>query len=179
MVGSMGAGKTTMGRQLAYKLGYQFYDSDHVLEERTGVDIPTIFDYEGEEGFRERESSVINELTQLDDIVLATGGGAILRTENREALKNRGFVVYLRISIREQLKRTSNDKNRPILQIPDKQAKLIELANIRNPIYEELADFSIDTHRFFANKIRRKIINTFIQSDKQSDKQSEQPDGNT
>ncbi len=164
LIGSMGAGKTTMGRQLARQLGYQFYDSDHVLEKRTGVDIPTIFDYEGEEGFRKRESQVIDELTQLDNIVLATGGGAILREENREALKERGFVIYLRVSIREQLKRTSNDKNRPILQIPDRKAKLIELANSRNPIYDALADYSVDTNRFFANKIRQKIINSFKQS---------------
>ena len=154
-----------MGRQLARQLGYQFHDSDHVLEKRTGVDIPTIFDYEGEAGFRERESRVIDELTQLDDVVLATGGGAILREENREALRKRGFVVYLKVSIREQLRRTSNDKNRPILQIPDRKAKLIELADTRNPIYNELADLSIDTNRFFAKKIRQKIINTFNQSD--------------
>ena len=113
LVGMMGAGKTSVGRVLAKRLGKTFCDSDHVIEERTGVRIPVIFDIEGEEGFRSRERAVISELTQRDNIVLATGGGAVLDAENRALLRERGTVVYLRAAVRELINRTRHDKNRP------------------------------------------------------------------
>ncbi len=112
----MGAGKTSVGRVLAKRLGKTFYDSDHVIEERTGVRIPVIFDIEGEEGFRAREQAVIRELTDLKNVVLATGGGAVLDAENRRMLRERGTVIYLRAAVRELINRTRHDKNRPLLQ---------------------------------------------------------------
>jgi shikimate kinase len=159
IVGPMGAGKSTIGRRVAERLGFRFLDCDRVLEERTGADIPLIFDLEGERGFRARESALLDELTQLQAIVLATGGGAVLQTSNRDALRNRGFVVMLRTSVEEQLRRMRFDRSRPLLQTPDRQQRLTELAEARNPIYESVADFSIGTdgkriHRV-ANQIAR------------------------
>jgi len=115
----MGAGKTTMGRQIAKRLHMDFADSDHAIEAHTGADIPLIFEKEGEEGFRRREIAVIDELTQLNHLVLATGGGAILAEENRQHLKNRGIVIYLHSDIKYLIERTRHDKNRPLLQTPD------------------------------------------------------------
>ncbi|NOR69611.1 MAG: AAA family ATPase, partial [Methylomarinum sp.] len=115
LIGLMGAGKTTIGRQLAKALQLPFYDSDKAIEEQTGVDIPTIFEYEGEDGFRAREQNMIEELTQIDGIVMATGGGAILREANREALQKNGFVVYLQCSIDKIVQRTKRDNQRPLL----------------------------------------------------------------
>ncbi len=143
----MGAGKTTVGRALAKKLDKRFIDSDHEIEARTGASIPLIFEIEGEAGFRQRESEVIRELTQLDDIILATGGGAILRPENREYLKTRGTVIYLRASVNAILQRTSHDKNRPLLQTADPRQRLEQLAREREPFYLEVADLVIDTGR--------------------------------
>lgn len=143
----MGAGKTTVGRALAKKLDKRFIDSDHEIEARTGASIPLIFEIEGEAGFRQRESEVIRELTQLDDIILATGGGAILRPENRKYLKTRGTVIYLRASVNAILQRTSHDKNRPLLQTADPRQRLEQLAREREPFYLEVADLVIDTGR--------------------------------
>ena len=123
----MGAGKTTIGRYLAEMLHWQFLDSDHEIETRTGASIPWIFDKEGEEGFRRREESMIAELTNLRHVVLATGGGAILRPNNRKNLSNRGIVVYLDTPVSMQLERTAMDKNRPLLQTPNPEQRLIEL----------------------------------------------------
>ncbi len=164
LIGPMGAGKTTLGRIIAHELGYPFFDSDRVIEERTGVDIPTIFDYEGEQGFRNRESNVINELTQLKNIVLATGGGAILRKENRDRLARRGFVIYLKVSVKTQLERTSRDKSRPLLQIEDPEAKLRELADTRRPFYEATCDFSISTDEQRTRTLKNSIIKAYQQS---------------
>lgn len=147
LVGLMGAGKTTVGKMLAKHLGKTFYDSDHEIEKRTGVKIPLIFEIEGEAGFRARESTAIDELTQYDQIVLATGGGAVLNQKNREALSQRGTVIYLRASVEDLWQRTRHDKNRPLLQTQDPQEKLRELFAQRDPLYQEVADIIIDTSK--------------------------------
>ena len=143
----MGAGKTTIGRILARKLGKRFIDSDHEIEARTGASIPWIFEIEGEESFRRREAEVIRDLTAQDGIVLATGGGAILNAQNRDYLKARGRVVYLRANVASILVRTSHDKNRPLLQTADPRKKLEELTAQREPLYRAIADLVIDTGR--------------------------------
>jgi shikimate kinase len=143
----MGVGKTTIGRVLAEQLELRFLDSDREIEAATGADIPWIFDVEGEAGFRQRESRMIAELTALQGIVLATGGGSVLAPDNRSYLKSRGFVVYLRASLSQQLERTSRDRNRPLLQTPDPAAKIAELMKIREPLYRETADIVVDTNR--------------------------------
>jgi len=145
LVGMMGAGKTSVGRVLAKRLNKIFYDSDHVIEERTGVKIPVIFEIEGEPGFRHRESAVLDELTALDDVVLATGGGAVMAQENRDKLRTRGTVVYLRASVKDLLNRTRHDKNRPLLHTADPRARLNELYEMRDPLYREVAHVTIDT----------------------------------
>jgi len=141
----MGAGKTTMGRQLGKKLHLDFIDSDREIEQRTGVDIPLIFEKEGEEGFRDREQLVIDELTQQNNIVLATGGGAVIREENRRHLKSRGTVLYLHTDIKNLIARTRHDNKRPLLQTADPATKLRELMEIREPLYRETADIIINT----------------------------------
>lgn len=134
-----------MGRQLAKKLHLDFYDSDKVIEERTGATIPLIFELEGEVGFRQREQAVIDELTQKTNLVLATGGGAILREENRQHLKSRGIVIYLHSSIAHLMERIRHDKNRPLLQTPDPEARLREIMAQREPLYRETAHITINT----------------------------------
>ena len=141
----MGAGKTTMGRQLGKKLHLDFIDSDREIELRTGVDIPLIFEKEGEEGFRDREQAIIDELTQRNNIVLATGGGAVLREENRQHLKSRGTVLYLHTDVKNLIARTRHDNKRPLLQTADPATKLRELMEIREPLYRETADIIINT----------------------------------
>lgn len=143
----MGAGKTTVGRALAKKLNKRFVDSDHEIEARTGASIPWIFEIEGEESFRQREAEVIRDLTAEDGIVLATGGGAILRQQNRDYLKARGTVIYLRASVHSILQRTSRDRNRPLLQTADPRARIEALAREREPHYLEIADLIIETGR--------------------------------
>jgi shikimate kinase len=145
LIGLMGAGKTTVGKQLAKALKLPFYDSDKVIEENTGVDIPTIFEFEGEEGFREREQKTIQSLTGLDGIVLATGGGAILREQNRHALMANGFVVYLQCAIERILERTRRDTQRPLLKTGNPKAKLQQLFKQREPLYLACADTVVDT----------------------------------
>jgi 3-dehydroquinate synthase len=147
LVGLMGAGKTTIGRALAKRLNKTFIDSDHEIEARTGASIPLIFEIEGEASFRHRESEVIRDLTAQTNIVLATGGGAILKPENRALLKSRGRVVYLRTSINSILQRTGHDRNRPLLQTADPRAKLEQLSREREPLYMEVADFVVETGR--------------------------------
>jgi shikimate kinase len=147
LVGPMGVGKTTIGRQLAQLLGYEFLDSDREIEERTGATIPWIFDMEGEEGFRRREQAVVDELTARPSIVLATGGGAVIKPENRDCLKQRGIVVYLKADLDELLARTRNDKNRPLLQTEDPRARLQSLLAQREPWYLEIADLVFDTQQ--------------------------------
>ena len=145
LTGPMGAGKSTIGRQLAKQLLLPFHDSDHEIESRTGVDIPLIFELEGEAGFRKRETTVIDELTRLPNIVLATGGGAVMDPDNRQHLKTRGRVIYLHTSVNHQLKRTRKDRNRPLLQTGNPRDKLEELMYIRDPLYREIASIIIDT----------------------------------
>jgi len=147
LVGLMGSGKTTIGRLLARRLGKRFVDSDHAIEARTGASIPWIFEIEGEASFRRREAETIRELTAQDDIVLATGGGAILNPASRALLAERGTVIYLRAGIGAILQRTSHDKNRPLLQTADPRRKLEELLVQRDPLYREIADLVIDTGR--------------------------------
>jgi 3-dehydroquinate synthase len=147
LVGLMGAGKTTIGRLLARRLGKRFIDSDHEIEARTGATIPWIFEIEGEASFRKREADVIRELTAQDGLILATGGGAVLNPDSRAYLAARGTVIYLRASVGSILQRTSHDKNRPLLQIPDPRKKLEELTAQREPLYREIADLVIDTGR--------------------------------
>ena len=141
----MGAGKTTMGRQLAKKLRLHFYDSDKVIEERTGATIPLIFELEGEAGFRLREQAVIDDLSQKQNLVLATGGGAVLREENRQHLKSRGIVIYLHSDITHLMERIRHDKNRPLLQTADPEAKLRALMQEREPLYRDTAHITINT----------------------------------
>lgn len=141
----MGAGKTTVGRLLAKNLGAVFYDTDQEIEKRTGVRVPVIFEMEGEGGFRKREVGMIDELTQMQNIVLATGGGAVIAPENREHLKSRGIVIYLRASVHDLYLRTRFDRNRPLLQNTNAQAKLEELFAARDPLYREVATYIVDT----------------------------------
>ena len=143
----MGAGKTTVGRALARETGKTFYDSDHEVEARTGVRIATIFEIEGEALFRAREHETITHLVQLDNVILATGGGVVLNPDNRRLLAENGTVVYLRAAIDDLLARTQNDKSRPLLQTANPRAKLAELFEARDPLYREIADVVIDTSR--------------------------------
>ena len=145
LIGLMGAGKTTIGRQIASELSLEFFDSDHEIENRTGVSITHIFDIEGEAGFRKRETAMLDELTNKKGIVLATGGGAILKPENRQFLMSRGTTIYLYANIETLFERTSKDRNRPLLQIDNPREKLEELFEIRDPLYRETADIIIDT----------------------------------
>ncbi len=155
----MGAGKTTIGQRLSKELRIPFYDSDEVMESRNGVAITTIFDIEGEEGFRTREAEIIEELTQANGIVLSTGGGAVVNQQNREHLKNRGYVVYLKASIEQIMRRTSKDKKRPLLHSDDPRAKLEQLQNEREPFYQEIADLIISTDHKTARQVVEQIYN--------------------
>jgi len=145
LVGPMGAGKSTVGRQLAKALGRDFFDSDKEIEKRTGVSISWIFEMEGEAGFRAREKKVIDDLTQLKDIVLATGGGAVLSDDNRRALRARGNVVYLSASAEQLFRRTSKDKSRPLLQTDDPKKQINALLAERDPLYKTVADIELRT----------------------------------
>jgi shikimate kinase len=157
-VGMPGAGKTTVGRALARRLGKQFHDSDHEIEERTGVRVPVIFEIEGEAGFRRREAEAIARMTELDNIVLATGGGAILDPQNRAHLGSRGLVVYLHAHPRELWHRTRRDKSRPLLAGADPRARLEELYAKRDPLYREIADLVIETGRQSAGALLAELI---------------------
>lgn len=141
----MGAGKSTVGKQLAKSLGRDFYDSDKELEKRTGVSISWIFEMEGEQGFRIREQKIIDELTGLKDIVLATGGGVVLAEENRRVLRSRGHVVYLSASVEQLLKRTSKDKSRPLLQTENPKQRIKDIMSVRDPLYRDVADIELKT----------------------------------
>lgn len=144
-VGPMGSGKTTIGRQLAKQLHREFFDSDHEIENKTGANIPLIFELEGEEGFRKRETAMLDFLTLKDGVVLATGGGAVLSSENRSMLRERGHVIYLSATIEQLWERTRLDKNRPLLQTENPREKIASLIELRDPLYREVADIVIDT----------------------------------
>ncbi|KGK42864.1 shikimate kinase [Nitrincola sp. A-D6] len=154
----MGAGKSTIGRLLSHELNYTFIDSDRVIEERSGANIPWIFDVEGEQGFRDREATVIDELTQLSNCVLATGGGVVMRPENRSNLQSRGLVVYLQTSIEQQLERTAKDRNRPLLQTDNPEAVLRKLLDQRDPLYKSCADIIIRTDRRHPRAVIQEIL---------------------
>ncbi|PPI88532.1 shikimate kinase AroK [Candidatus Pantoea edessiphila] len=160
LVGPMGAGKSTIGRYLAQQLNMEFFDSDQEIEKRTGADISWVFDVEGEEGFRDREEKIINELTGKQGIVLATGGGSIKSQKNRSCLSARGIVVYLKTTIEKQLSRTQHDKKRPLLQqINLSPSKILKsLAEERNPLYMEIADLTISTDNQNTKIVANQII---------------------
>ncbi|RUO18856.1 shikimate kinase AroK [Aliidiomarina haloalkalitolerans] len=159
LIGPMGAGKSTIGRQLAKSLHLEFFDSDSEIERRTGADISWVFELEGEEGFRDREEKVIGELTENTGIVLATGGGSILSKENRMRLSARGVVVYLKTTIDKQVARTQRDKRRPLIADADNPREVLEaLAEIRDPLYEEIADITIETDEQSAKLVANQII---------------------
>jgi shikimate kinase len=145
LIGPTGSGKTAVGRQLARDSGLKFLDSDNEIEKRTGVEIAYIFEKEGEAGFRERETEMIRELTALDGVIVATGGGAVLSPENRRQLADNGVVVYLKTGVGEQLKRTARSRKRPLLNQEDPRLVLEKMALERRPLYEEIADLSVDT----------------------------------
>ncbi len=153
----MGAGKTTIGRLLAKQMGLTFYDSDHEIERKTGVKIPLIFELEGEAGFRKRETAAIEELSQLNNIVMATGGGAVLLPENRALLKSKGKVIYLRANVHDLWLRTRHDKTRPLLQGGNIKQKLEQLYIERDPIYTALADYIVPTGAQSAMEITNHI----------------------
>lgn len=157
LVGPMGAGKSTIGRLLASELNFNFRDSDRVIEERTGADIPWIFDMEGEEGFRERETAVLQELAAERDTVVATGGGIVLREQNRELMKSAGFVCYLTASIDQLVERTARDKKRPLLQVENPRQKIIDLLALRDPLYQNAADFIVNTDRRSPKAVAQEI----------------------
>lgn len=157
LVGLMGAGKTTIGRLLARHRNLEFVDSDHEIEARCGVSIPTIFEIEGEAGFRKRESCVIDELSQRQGVVLGTGGGAILDPLNRERLKARGTVIYLRCHPQELYLRTRHDRNRPLLQTENPLARLQDLYEQRHPLYMQTADIVLETGRQSVHCLVRKL----------------------
>jgi shikimate kinase len=140
LIGPMGSGKTTIGQRLAKMLDLEFMDNDHELENQTGASVNLIFDLEGEQGFRKRETLMLEKLVASNNILLATGGGTVVRAENRELLRNSGLIVYLQTSVNQQIRRLSHDKSRPLLQSGDRAEKLTRLAKERNPLYEGLAD---------------------------------------
>lgn len=145
LVGMMGAGKTTLGRSLAQRLGRRFVDTDRVLVERCGVPVTTIFEIEGEEGFRRREAALLDEISAGGDCVIATGGGAVLLEENRRLMRERGTVVYLRAKVEHLWERTRHDTHRPLLATPDPKATLAELLRVRDPLYRDAAHVIVDT----------------------------------
>lgn len=157
LVGPMGSGKSTVGKLLAERLGYDFVDSDHEIEARTGVSIPHIFDVEGEAGFRVREKTIIEELSQRENCILATGGGVVLAEENRKALRSRGFVIYLKSSLESLILRTKNDRNRPLLQQPNPEKIIEKILIEREPFYQDVADLIIETQQIPAYKVVRQI----------------------
>ncbi|MCZ6664843.1 MAG: shikimate kinase AroK [Gammaproteobacteria bacterium] len=157
LVGPMGAGKTTIGNQLARSLNLDFIDLDQELERRTGASVSLIFDIEGESGFREREKKLIDELTQRDRTVLATGGGAVLAADNRQRLSRRGFVVYLKTPLETLVERTRYDTSRPLLHNGDPAATLGEILQVREPLYAEVADLVVDSGKLSVKQVLKMI----------------------
>lgn len=160
LVGPMGAGKSTIGKVLAGLLHVPFFDSDRVIEERTGADIPWIFDMEGEEGFRLRESAVLADLLRQSSCVIATGGGIVMREDNRQLLKENGSVVYLTASTEQLVERTYKDKKRPLLQVDDPESKIRELIQLRDPLYREVSDVIVATDRRSPKVVAQEIISS-------------------
>jgi shikimate kinase len=164
-IGPMGAGKTTIGRRVAELLGLPFFDLDHEVEAHCGADIPLIFELEGEAGFRQRESTVLAELSARGGIALATGGGAVLAETNRHLLHERGFVVYLETTVEEQLHRLSRDRKRPLLAAPDRRERLLALMAQRESLYRGLADFTLPAgHRGNTAQVAQRLATALAQS---------------
>ncbi|MBN2886533.1 MAG: shikimate kinase AroK [Chromatiaceae bacterium] len=164
IVGPMGAGKSTVGRQLAEALSYTFRDSDQEIQRRTGVDIPTIFEFEGEEGFRARERQVIIDLVAEERIVLATGGGVVINAENRQDLAARGVVIYLHCSPEQQHARTARDRNRPLLDTDEPLDRLRELMETRDPLYRQVADLVVSTEKRGTSSVVKEILRRLEES---------------
>lgn len=158
LIGLMGSGKTTIGRHLSFRLSRPFYDSDHEIIRRSGVSVSTIFEIEGEDKFRDRESSVLESLVKQDNIVLATGGGIILREENRQLLKKYGTVIYLKTDVETILERTRYDRSRPLLQTANPREKLEQLMAQRDPLYASIADIVIDASELFLPNLMKALI---------------------
>lgn len=159
LIGPMGSGKSTIGNIIARRLNREFEDSDHYIERRTGVDIARIFDVEGEQGFRDRETLALQELLSENNRVIATGGGSVLRSDNQQLLKQRGYIVFLDTSLKQQMQRLQRDKKRPLLQTDDPRARLKALFKERRPIYLALADLVIKTDKRVARRLAADIIN--------------------
>ncbi len=165
LVGPMGAGKSSIGRRLAKALSKDFFDSDKEIEKRTGVGIPLIFELEGEFGFRRREADMIGRLTALDDIVLATGGGSVLDPENRGRLASRGYVIYLTAPLALLLERTVQNRNRPLLQAPDRISVLRSIIEEREPLYRQIADLIVKTNRRSVRHVVTDIVKQITPND--------------
>jgi shikimate kinase len=159
LIGPMGSGKSTIGNIIAKRLHREFQDSDHFIEKRTGVDIARIFDIEGEQGFRDRESSALSELLSTNNRVIATGGGSIMRSENQQKMKQKGYIVFLDTSVNQQLYRLRRDKKRPLLQTDNPRERLESLSTERRPIYLDLADLAVKTDKRMARRLATDIIN--------------------
>jgi shikimate kinase len=161
LVGPMGSGKTTIGKMVAEKLGLEFHDCDQDLEKSTGASVNLIFDVEGETGFRERETHLLQEISELKGMLVATGGGVVTRAENRKILRRSDLVIWLKTSIHQQIERLSHDKSRPLLQTADREETLNKLALERDPLYREVADIVFESpnrnSRFSANALSRQI----------------------
>ena len=159
LIGPMGSGKTTVGRRLSKELGIDFYDSDHEITDKTGVSIDHIFDVEGEEGFRKRESDVLKDLCSQDNIIIATGGGAVISEENRIEISKTGSVIYLLSSVDQILRRTSKSKTRPLLENSKNKRKTIsDIINARDPLYREIATITVDTNGKKLNEVINEIL---------------------
>ena len=163
LIGPMGAGKSTVGRQLAKTLSKEFVDCDREIEQRTGVTIARIFEVEGEEGFRKRERDMIEHLTEREGVVMATGGGAVVDESNRSRLRTRGFAIYLKAPIELLAERTARDRDRPLLQTDDPKSKLIELVEERDPLYRQVADMVVKTDRRTARHVVKEIVRRLAQ----------------
>ncbi len=160
----MGSGKSTIGSAIAKMLNREFQDSDHYIEERTGVDIARIFDIEGEQGFRDREAAALQELLSRDNNVIATGGGSVMSKTNQSLLRSHGFIIFLDTSVNQQLHRLRRDKKRPLLQTENPRERLEELLKSRRPIYLDLADLAVKTDRRQARRLASDIINQLPES---------------
>lgn len=167
LIGPMGSGKTSLGQRLAKKMQLEFFDNDQELERQTGASVNLIFDLEGEQGFRKRETDMLKKLTARRGILLATGGGSVLKQENRELLSESGVVVYLRTSVNQQIRRLSRDKKRPLLQSGDREEKLTRFARERNPLYEALADITFPSQNrglIAATESLYKTVQAYLES---------------
>ena len=162
LIGPMGSGKTTIGQRLAKLMDMEFLDNDHELESHTGANVGLIFDLEGEDGFRKRETAMLKSLVARKNILLATGGGTVVSAKNRELLKHSGLVVYLKTSVSQQLRRLRQDKSRPLLQSVDREEKLANLARERNPLYESLADLTFPSQNRGLDAASRALYNAIL-----------------